>query len=344
MSIENKIKKFKNKEKQEKFKIREKRIKFKDNIEYDNLITGKLIASIGMVNLVKAEDDKIYECQIAGIIKSKYEFSSIVAVGDNVQIEVIDEFSKNSKYQKGIIRSVGNRFSKISRKSPQNKNMEHVIASNIDRMIIFMAADNPKYNKRLIDRYLIASKCGDVEPFIIINKIELANEDEIIDDFYTYINELNLNVSFISLEENINTKTLESILKNKRSIITGPSGSGKSTLINFLLEDKIQEVGEVSQKTAKGLHTTSFVRMFELPIGGEIIDSPGIREYALWDINKEELPTYFDDFVEYHHNCKFLPCSHTHEPGCAIVKALEEGKIDLDRYESYLMLLNSIEG
>lgn len=343
MSIENKIKKFKNKEKQEKFKIREKRIKFKDNIEYDNLINGKLIASIGMVNLVKTEDNKIYECQIAGIIKSKYEFSSIVAVGDNVQIEVIDEFSKNSKYQKGIIRSVGKRFSKISRKSPQNKNMEHVIASNIDRMIIFMAADNPKYNKRLIDRYLIAAKCGDVEPFIIINKIELANEDEIIDDFYTYINELNISVSFISLEENINTKTLESIFKNKRSIITGPSGSGKSTLINFLLQDKIQEVGEVSQKTAKGLHTTSFVRMFELADGGEIIDSPGIREYALWDINKDELPTYFDDFVEYHHNCKFLPCSHTHEPGCAIVKALEEGKIDIDRYESYLLLLDSIE-
>lgn len=343
MSVQSKIKSFKNKEKQEKFKIREKRIKFKDNIDADNLIEGKLIASIGSINLVKAIDNTIYECQIAGIIKSNYETSSIVAVGDNVHIEIIDECSKNLNYQKGIIRAVGKRHSKLSRKSPQNKNMEHVIASNVDNLIIFMSAYNPKYNKRLIDRYLVAAKCGDLTPIILINKIELGNQDDIIDDFYTYLEELNITVKFLSLEEKINTNILESIFKDKRSIVAGPSGSGKSTLINFLLDNKVQEVGEVSQRTAKGLHTTSFVRMFELPYGGEIIDSPGIRELALWDINKHELPTYFDDFVEYHHNCKFLPCTHTHEPECAIIEALEEGKIDIDRYESYLLLLNSIE-
>jgi ribosome biogenesis GTPase len=206
-----------------------------------------------------------------------------------------------------------------------------------------MAAETPKYNKRLIDRYLIAARCGDLEPIIVINKLELANQELLEDDLYTYTEELNLDLYLISLKENLNTDELKNKLKDRRSILTGPSGSGKSTFINYILDDQIQEVGEVSQKTAKGLHTTSFVRMFELPFGGEIIDSPGIREFALWDINKEELPTYFDDFVEYHHDCKFLPCTHTHEPKCAVIEALEEGKIDPDRYESYLSLLSSIE-
>jgi ribosome biogenesis GTPase len=342
LSVENKIKQFKNKEKQEKFKIRNKRIRFKDEIDQSNLIEGKLIATIGSISLVKC-DGVTYECQVAGIIKSKYSDSSIVAVGDNVKIEIYDEFSKSSGYQKGTIREVGNRFSKLSRISPQNKNMEHVIGANSDMMLIFMAADNPKYNRRLIDRYLVAAKCGDLTPIIVINKSELGDEETIYEDLYTYTDELGIELFLISLQEKINLDTIELILKDKRTIISGPSGSGKSTFINHLLNNEVQEVGIVSLRTAKGLHTTSFVRMFELPFGGEIIDSPGIREFALWDIDKYELPTYFDDFIEYHHNCKFLPCSHTHEPGCAVLAAVEEGDIDADRYESYLLLLESLE-
>lgn len=342
MSLNSKLKKYKNSQVQEKFKIKNKRVKFKEEIDKSNLVEGKVIAAIGAINLVKTGDGVI-ECQIAGIIKSNYSESSIVAVGDNVWIELVDEFSQNSGYQKGIVREVGKRNTKLSRVSPQNKNTEHVIGANAEIMLIFMAADTPRYNKRLIDRYLIAARCGDLEPIIVINKIELADKAELEDDLYTYTEELNLDLYLISLKENINTTEFKNRIKDKRSILTGPSGSGKSTLINFLLEDQVQDIGEVSQRTAKGLHTTSFVRMFELPFGGEIIDSPGIREFALWDINKEELPTYFDDFVEYHHDCKFLPCTHTHEPKCAVIEALEEGKIDPDRYESYLSLLSSIE-
>lgn len=342
MSLNSKLKKYKNSQVQEKFKIKNKRVKFKEEIDKSNLVEGKVIAAIGAINLVKTNDG-IIECQIAGIIKSKYSESSIVAVGDNVWIELVDEFSQNSGYQKGIVREVGKRNTKLSRVSPQNKNTEHVIGANAEIMLIFMAADTPRYNKRLIDRYLIAARCGDLEPIIVINKIELADKAELEDDLYTYTEELNLDLYLISLKEDINTSEFKNRIKDKRSILTGPSGSGKSTLINYLLEDQVQDIGEVSQKTAKGLHTTSFVRMFELHFGGEIIDSPGIREFALWDINKEELPTYFDDFVEYHHDCKFLPCTHTHEPKCAVIEALEEGKIDPDRYESYLSLLSSIE-
>lgn len=342
MSLNNRLKKYKDLQVREKFQIKNKRVKFKDDLKNKNLLSGKVIAAIGSINLVKSGDD-IFECQIAGVIKTKYTESSIVAVGDDVMYEIIDEISQNSGYQKGVIREVEKRRTKLSRISPQNKNTEHVIGANADILIIFMAADFPKYNKRLIDRYLVAARCGDLEPIIVINKSELGEIDILKDDLYTYSEELNLEVFLISVKEGLGLEKLKEKLKNKRSILAGPSGSGKSSFINNILGSKYQEIGEVSQKTAKGLHTTSFVRMFELEDGGEIIDSPGVREFALWDISKEELPTYFDDFIDFHHNCKFLPCTHTHEPKCAVIEALEEGKIDPDRYESYISLLSSIE-
>ena len=342
MSLNSKLKKYKNSQVQEKFQIKSKRVKFKDDLKIENLLNGRVIAAIGAINLVKS-GGIIYECQIAGVIKTRYTESSIVAVGDDILFEVIDEISQNSGYQKGIIREVEKRRTKLSRISPQNKNTEHVIGANADILIIFMAADFPKYNKRLIDRYLVAAKCGDLEPIIVINKSELSEEEILKDDLYTYTDELNVEVFLISVKESIGLESLQDKLKNKRSILAGPSGSGKSSFINYILGTKHQEIGEVSQKTAKSLHTTSFVRMFELEDSGEIIDSPGVREFALWDISKEELPTYFDDFIEFHHNCKFLPCTHTHEPRCAVIEALEEGKIDPDRYESYISLLSSIE-
>lgn len=342
MSLNSKLKKYKDTQVQEKFKIKNKRVKFKEQIDRAGLYEGIVVASIGSINLVKSENS-IYECQIAGVIKSKYSEASIVAVGDNIWFEKVDEISQNSNYQKGIIREVGKRTSKLSRISPQNKNIEHVIGANADILIIFMSAATPKYNKRLIDRYLIAARCGDLEPIIVINKIDLANIEELEDDLYTYTEELNIDLHLISINSNINTNELKQKLIGKRSILAGPSGSGKSTFTNFILQDTKQEIGEVSARTAKGLHTTSYVRMFELAEGGEIIDSPGVREFGLWDISKEELPTYFDDFIIYHHSCKFLPCTHTHEPKCAVIEALEEGKIDPDRYESYISLLSSIE-
>ncbi|MDC1067946.1 ribosome small subunit-dependent GTPase A, partial [Candidatus Kapabacteria bacterium] len=135
---------------------------------------------------------------------------------------------------------------------------------------------------------------------------------------------------------------LRDYLKNKTTIITGPSGVGKSSLVNFILDDHYQEIREVSKKTAKGIHTTSYVQMFNHPDGGQIVDTPGIREFALWDINKDELASYFIDFLDYNDDCKFLPCTHTHEPNCSIKEAVENGEIDLERYQSYLSLLESI--
>jgi ribosome biogenesis GTPase len=344
LSVENKIKNFENSQKREKFKIRNKRVKLTTKKEYTkDTNNGLVTASIGAVNLVKDESGKVWECQVTGKLRTRYEDSTLVSVGDSVKFSEYDEFSTNSNLQKGIIHSIGKRKTKLSRVSPKNKNLEHVIASNADYLMIFMAADQPKYNKRLIDRYLTAANLGDLKTAICINKIDIAEPQEIYDDLFTYYEELEIPVFLISIYEKLNTKEIKDFIDGKSTIITGPSGVGKSSLINFLFDDKLQEIKQISTKTAKGLHTTSYVQMFELNERTKLIDTPGIRELALWDLNKDELASYFDDFLEYNDQCKFLPCTHTHEPKCAIKKAVDDGEIDPDRYHSYLNLLETLD-
>lgn len=344
MSIENKLKKFEDSQKREKFKIRNKRVKLtskKDNKK--NTEKGLVIASIGAINLVKDLNEKIWECQVTGKLRTRYEDSNLVAVGDSVRFSKYEEFSSHSNLQKGIIHSIGKRKTKLSRVYPRNKNLEHVIASNADYLMIFMSASDPEYNKRLIDRYIVSAKCGDLKIVICINKIELCEPQEVFDDLFTYYEDLDIPVFLISIYEKLNTKEVNDFLIDKTTVITGPSGVGKSSLVNYLLGEKVQDIKNVSSKTAKGLHTTSYVQMFDHPKGGKIIDTPGIREFALWNLNKNELASYFDDFLEFNDECKFLPCTHTHEPDCAIKAAVEEGEIDPERYYSYLNLLVSLE-
>lgn len=340
MSVQSKLKKYKNAEKREKFKLKNKRVKFKKELDEDKL-NGVVYSSIGSINVVKHENGNLYECQIAGILQTRYKESSLVAVGDKVKIDLLDEYSNHSELQKGIILAIGKRKTKLSRISPKNKHQEHVISANSDAMLIYMAAENPRYNKRLIDRYIVAARAGDIEPVICINKIDLGQPQDIYDDLI-YYEDFGLKVFLISLFEKINTAELKEFLSTHNTVIAGPSGSGKSSLINYIFDEEKQAIGEVSLKTAKGLHTTSFVRMFEYG-EGRVIDTPGIREFALWDISKEELPSYFDDFLEFQDLCKFIPCTHTHEPNCAIKTAVEDGYIDVDRYDSYLNLLETLE-
>lgn len=307
-----------------------------------NAIRGIVVAAIGAINLVESEG-KLYECKVQGKLISYYKNSSIVAVGDEVYFLPSDEkFDLQNELEKGTIIKIGERFTRLSRVSPQNKNNEHVIASNIDNLLIFSSAADPFYNKRLIDRYLVAAIAGGLTPIIAINKSELFDNEILREDIEIYEN-IGVDLFLISVIEKKGLNELYKRLENSKTVITGQSGVGKSTFVNEILGNKQQVVGKISDSTAKGQHTTSFVRMFEAANNTHIIDTPGIREFALFGISKHELPTYFIDFLEFHNSCKFTPCSHIHEPKCAVKNAVENGQINFERYESYLLLSESID-
>ena len=272
------------------------------------------------------------------MISSSYNLN-ILAVGDFVWFK--PELSSRKNINTGTIIKVEERFSFLSRQSINSPN-EQIIVSNADNLVIVMSVINPIYNRRLIDRYIIAAELGNLKPIICINKIDLFEDDELHYDFKVY-QKLGINVFFVSALLGKGMDTFSESLKDTVSILSGPSGTGKSTVINNLLNKEVQSVNDISMKTFKGKHTTSNIQVFQLPNGGEIIDTPGIREFALWGLDKQEVSLYFHDFDPYYEKCKYLHCSHTHEPDCEVIKAVENNLIDHQRYESYLNIYDSID-
>jgi len=298
---------------------------------------GVVVGIIGTTILVEDLNLDVIDCVTAGIVITKNENQSIVAVGDVVYFLADEKHSKSS----GTIIRVEDRENHFSRKEVGYEK-EDVIAANIDKLLIMLSVKSPKYNKRLLDRFLVTAELNGVEPIIFINKIDLGNRDELNSDFEIY-KELNYKFYIISAKERIGLEMVEEELKNSICVLSGPSGSGKSTFINALLDKEGLTVRETSRKTNKGKHTTSAVNMFMLPNGGKIIDTPGVREFGIWGLEKNDVALYFHEFDEYNPKCKYYPCSHTHEPDCAVIEAVENGLIDIERYESYLNLYDSLK-
>ena len=329
--------------KREKFKKNEKRVLIKkDAKKSKDTIYGRIIGTKGKSYFVSANinnNQEIYECKKSGtMISSSYNLN-ILAVGDFVWFK--PELSSRKNINTGTIIKVEERFSFLSRQSINSPN-EQIIVSNADNLVIVMSVINPIYNRRLIDRYIIAAELGNLKPIICINKIDLFEDDELHYDFKVY-QKLGINVFFVSALLGKGMDTFSESLKDTVSILSGPSGTGKSTVINNLLNKEVQSVNDISMKTFKGKHTTSNIQVFQLPNGGEIIDTPGIREFALWGLDKQEVSLYFHDFDPYYEKCKYLHCSHTHEPDCEVIKAVENNLIDHQRYESYLNIYDSID-
>jgi len=316
-------------------------VKQKGNIS-ENAIPARVVAAEGRLFLVKAEmgiTPQYYECLKAGRIISANSNSKLVAVGDQVKI-LPEKKINNHKIGNATILAVDSRETFLSRKDIRTPE-EQLIAANIDYLIIMASAQMPCYNTRFIDRLVVASELGGLTPVICINKMDLDDEKYVLSDMEVY-QKLGIEVFLTSFTEGIGVSILKEFVSTKKSVIIGPSGVGKSTFINELLGKSIQKVSIVSSKTSKGKHATSFVRLFELLDGGEIIDTPGIREFALYGIDAEELTLYFHDFDDFYENCHFMPCSHTHEPGCAIKEAVDKEKISIVRYESYLNMYETL--
>lgn len=284
--------------------------------------------------------DEIIECLPAGTVYAMHEDTSLLAVGDNVGIERIEDEMGNMK---GMIVEVGERISQFSRKGIGKHAGEQVIISNVDSILIVMSAADPFYNKRLLDRYLIAAELGGLSPMICINKIELMDEDLIAEDLSVYSGILNIPIFFTSVKEQTGIEELSNALCKHSTVLSGPSGVGKSSLINAITGEELQKTGEVSERTWKGKHITSSARMFAMPGGGFLADTPGLRELGIWDMHPDDVAFYFHDFDAFYPKCKFTSCTHRHEPDCAVKQAVEEELIDPERYISYLQIAESLD-
>ncbi|MCX6155106.1 MAG: ribosome small subunit-dependent GTPase A [Candidatus Kapabacteria bacterium] len=315
-----------------------KRVLIKENGKTSaNAMEGKVIAAEGKYFYIKTKDEIVYEGEPGGTLISPNPNASLVAVGDDVFFKPV---THKTEFQAKILK-IKKRRSQLARRAVGQIPFEHVIASNIENVIIFMSAAEPFYNKKLIDRLIIAADLGDMNPVIFINKIDLMPRDAVLEDLSVYF-KLGIPCILFSVKSGENLDQMKTFLQGKNSVLVGYSGVGKSTLINSIIGTDLQSTSIVSYQTGKGKHTTSAVRMFNIPEGGTLIDTPGIREFALWGLLPDQLTFFFKEFDELFQNCKYNPCTHTHEPDCAVKAAVDAEIIDFDRYQSYLNILDSL--
>lgn len=297
---------------------------------------GLVMKSTGSWYLVKAETRQ-YQCRVKGKLRLKgFKTTNPIAVGDWVQ------FDKESS-DKGIIYSIVPRNNFITRKSPNLSKEAHTIAANIDQAILMATIVYPRTSFGFIDRFTVTTESYRIPTIVIFNKIDILDKEliklqqEMID---TYIR-AGYNCFSISALKNRGLGILEEMMEGKINLLAGHSGVGKSTLINHLSEDINQKVAEVSDFSQKGVHTTTFAEMFEVGPNTFIIDTPGIKEFGLSDIQEFELSDYFPEMRRLRGKCKYYDCRHTHEPKCAIIEAVNSGSIATTRYYSYLSMLEN---
>lgn len=297
--------------------------------------------STGSWYIVKDEQGKIHNARIKGIFKiDGITSTNPIAVGDVVEMDVESETERTA-----IITAIGKRHNYINRQSPRHKKQHHIIAANLDQSLLVATLKEPRTSQGFIDRFLVATEMYHVPAVIVFNKADLykAKETEKFEEWKAMYEKVGYKVMLVSATEGTGIEELGSLLTAKTTLISGHSGVGKSSLLNALLPDLQLRTQDVSGWSGKGMHTTTFAEMFDLPSGGRIIDTPGMREFGLVDLDKEELSHYFPEMRERLNDCQFNNCIHYNEPGCAIKEAVVAGEIHEDRYVSYLTILDSME-
>lgn len=284
-----------------------------------------------------------WDARIKGIFKiDEITSTNPLAVGDKVDIEI-----EGSAENTAVIVDIKDRKNYINRQSPSHKTQHHIIAANIDQCLMIATLKEPKTSQGFIDRFLVACEAYHVPAILVFNKADIYRKKEMekFELWKEMYESIGYRVTLMSIIEQSGIDEIKSLLQHKVTLISGHSGVGKSSFINHILPSVQLKTQHVSGWSGKGIHTTSFAEMYDLDAssGGQIIDTPGIREFGLVDISRQELSHYFPEMRNRLQDCQFNNCLHINEPGCAIKKALGEGEIYADRYISYCNILESIE-
>lgn len=305
-----------------------------------NEASGLVIRNTGSWYTVKTDDGgQLVDCKIKGNFRLKgIRSTNPVAVGDRVTIVPNQEGT-------AFITAIHDRRNYIIRKSSNLSKQSHIIAANVDLAVLVVTVNYPQTATTFIDRFLASAEAYRIPVVLVFNKTDLFTDEELhyqqmMIDLYDTVG---YEAIALSAETGEGMEKLEAALKDKTTVMSGNSGVGKSTLINRLIPGVNLKTAEISDAHNQGMHTTTFSEMLQLPSGGYIIDTPGIRGFGTFDIEPEELTSYFKEIFHFSKDCRFNNCTHTHEPGCAVLKALEEHYIAESRYQSYLSMMDDKE-
>ncbi len=297
--------------------------------------------STGSWYAVKSTDGRDWNARLKGLMKTEGSTSTNpVAVGDEVEME-----PENEEARTAMISQVIKRRNYVNRQSPRNARMHHIIASNLDQSLLIATLKDPKTSQGFIDRFLVGCETYHVPAVIVFNKCDLYREKEqqkyaLLKDMYEAIG---YTVLQMSVEQQTGVEAVMALLLDKTTLVSGHSGVGKSSFINAVFPKMELRTQDVSGWSGKGMHTTTFAEMFDLPQGGRIIDTPGIREFGVVDVEKEELSHYFPEMRAVLNQCKFNNCMHINEQECGVKTAVNAGTISEERYISYRNILDSLE-
>ena len=307
-------------------------------------VVGTVIRSTGSwYSVLPDSGEEIIQARARGkfrLLQKEIAETNPLAVGDRVSLRMEGDGS-------GLITEIHPRRNQLSRRAAgRTVGKEHVIAANVDAAWCVQSAFSPKFNAGFVDRFLVMAEAYHLDAGLVINKIDLLEDEPRAQDVIAFWKELYQNIGYpVLMTCAISGKGVDGlgdVLRGKTSVVAGPSGVGKTSLLNTLEPDLDLKTGVVSEKTQKGKHTTTFATLHQVA-GGLVVDTPGIREFGIWDMAPEELGGYFVEFLPLIGHCRFPDCTHDHEPDCAVSKAMDEGAITPERYGSYLNILASLQ-
>ena len=302
---------------------------------------GLVIKNTGYWYTVLTDDGATVDCKVKGNFRLKgIRSTNPVAVGDRVVVN--DNLNPNVNDSGGYwITGILDRKNYIIRKASNLSKQSSIIAANVDQAMLIVTIRQPETSTTFIDRFLASAEAYRVPVILVFNKVDILDDDE--RRYLSMVQQLYENIGYqclvVSATEGTGLSELQSLLQGKITLLSGNSGVGKSTLINAIIPGANLRTADISDAHGQGMHTTTFSEMIPLGVGGYLIDTPGIRGFGTFDIEPHELTSYFREIFQFSKDCRFSDCTHTHEPGCAVLQAVEDHYIALSRYQSYLSML-----